>query len=245
MTTVQKRKCRALQRILMCATVCGAVGAPAQTPPQVAGPSAQHSDAAADERRYSGERLSLSFQNIETRAVLQLLAETSGVNIVVSDSVQSSVTLQLRDVPWDQVLDIVLTTKGLDMRRNGNAILVAPAEELAARERSAVDERFAAESLQPLQTAFIQVNYAKAADLANLISGSGHNPMISTRGSGAIDERTNTVLVQDAVDRIDAIRELVEVLDMPVRQVLIESRIVVVNHSYRRHLGVRLGATAV
>ena len=231
--------------ILMCTTVCGVVVAPAQTPPQGAGPPEQASDAAANQRRYSGERLSLSFQNIETRAVLQLLAETSGANIVVSDSVQSSVTLQLRGVPWDQVLDIVLTTKGLDMRRNGNVILVAPAAELAARERSAVDERFAAESLQPLQTAFIQVNYAKAADLADLISGSGQNPMISTRGSVAIDERTNIVLVQDVADRIDAIRELVEALDMPVRQVLIESRIVVVNYNYRRHLGVRLGATAV
>ena len=202
-------------------------------------------DPSTDGRRYSGERLSLNFQDIETRAVLQLLAETSGLNIVVSDSVQSNVTLQLRDVPWDQVLDIVLTTKGLDMRRNGNVIIVAPTEELAARDQAARDVLLEQRELGPLQTQFIQVNYAKAADLANLISGNGQNPLISARGSVAIDERTNTLLVQDVSSRIEDIRELVAVLDTPIRQVLIESRIAIVNDNYRRGLGVRLGATVI
>ena len=200
---------------------------------------------ATGERRYSGERLSLNFQDIETRAVLHLLAETSGLNIVVSDSVQSSVTLQLRDVPWDQVLDIILVTKGLDTRRDGNVIIVAPAEELAAREQAALDDRLERQVQEPLRTHFIQINYAKAADLANLIAGDSQNPLISARGSVAIDERTNTLLVQDVPGRIEEIQGLVARLDMPVRQVLIETRIVIVNDDYRRELGVRLGATAV
>ena len=198
-----------------------------------------------DQPQYSGERLSLNFQDIATRAVLQLLAETGGVNIVVSDSVQSSVTLQLRDVPWDQVLDIILTTKGLAMRRNGNVIIVAPPGELAARQQAALEEQLQQQQQEPLRTRYIQVNYAKAVDLANLILGGGQNPLISPRGSVAIDERTNTLLVQDVADRIADIQGLVARLDMPVRQVLIESRIVIVDDDYRRDLGVRLGATAI
>ena len=198
-----------------------------------------------DQPQYSGERLSLNFQDIATRAVLQLLAETGGVNIVVSDSVQSNVTLQLRDVPWDQVLDIILTTKGLAMRRNGNVIIVAPPGELAARQQAALEEQLQQQQQEPLRTRYIQVNYAKAVDLANLILGGGQNPLISPRGSVAIDERTNTLLVQDVADRIADIQGLVARLDMPVRQVLIESRIVIVDDDYRRDLGVRLGATAI
>ena len=209
-----------------------------QAPADAAGP-------ATVEPRFTGERLSLNFQDIATRAVLQLLAETGGVNMVVSDSVQSNVTLQLRDVPWDQVLDIILTTKGLDMRRNGNVIVVAPPEELAAREQAALDEQLQRQQQEPLHTRFLQINYAKAEDLANLILGGGQNPLISTRGSVTIDERTNTLLVQDIADRIADIEGLVSRLDKPVRQVLIESRIVIVNDDYRRDLGVRLGATAV
>lgn len=197
------------------------------------------------ETSYTGERLSLNFQDIATRAVLQLLAETGSVNMVVSDSVQSNVTLQLRDVPWDQVLDIILTTKGLDMRRNGNVIIVAPPAELAARDQAALDEQLQRQQQEPLHTRFLQINYAKAADLANLILGGGQNPLISTRGSVTIDERTNTLLVQDIADRIADIEGLVSRLDKPVRQVLIESRIVIVNDDYRRDLGVRLGATAI
>jgi type IV pilus assembly protein PilQ len=197
------------------------------------------------DREYTGERLTLNFQDIETRAVLQLLADTSDLNIVVSDTVQGNVTLRLQNVPWDQALDILLTTKGLDMRRNGNVILVAPAEEIAARERAELEAIQELQTLEPLRSDFIQVNYAKAADLATLISGGSSNPLISDRGSIAIDERTNTLLVQDTSARVDSIRRLVTTLDIPVPQVLIESRIVIVNDDYSRELGVRFGATVV
>ena len=197
------------------------------------------------DREYSGERLTLNFQDIETRAVLQLLADTSDLNIVVSDTVQGNVTLRLQNVPWDQALDILLTTKGLDMRRNGNVILVAPAEEIAARERSQLEALQELQTLEPLRSEFIQVNYAKASDLATLIGGGGSNPLISDRGSVAIDERTNTLLVQDTALRVANVRRLVTLLDIPVPQVLIESRIVIVNDDYSRELGVRFGATVV
>ena len=126
-----------------------------------------------EDREYSGERLTLNFQDLETRAVLQLIADFSGLNIVVSDTVQGSVTLRLQNVPWDQALDIVMTTKGLDMRRNGNVIIVAPAEEIAAREQAELEALQALQTLEPLRSEFIQVNYAKAAELATLISGRG------------------------------------------------------------------------
>ncbi|MEE8237026.1 MAG: type IV pilus secretin PilQ [Gammaproteobacteria bacterium] len=212
-----------------------------QTPTEVVQPSGIFNV----DREYVGERLTLNFQDIETRAVLQLLADTSDLNIVVSDSVQGNVTLRLQNVPWDQALDILLTTKGLDLRRNGNVILVAPAEEIAARERAELEAIQELQTLEPLRSEFIQVNYAKAADLATLISGGGSNPLISDRGSIAIDERTNTLLVQDTSLRVENIRRLVSTLDIPVPQVLIESRIVIVNDDYTRNLGVRFGATVV
>src|SRR6056297_1404259 len=198
----------------------------------------------AEDKDYEGERVTLNFQDIETRAVLQLLAEISGRNIVVSDTVQGNVTLRLNSVPWDQALDIVLTTKGLDMRQNGNVIIVAPAEEIAAREKADLETKQAIQELEPLFSEFLQVNYAKAGDLAALIK-EGENSLLSDRGSVAIDERTNTLLVQDTVDRLRDVRRLVQALDIPVRQVLIESRIVVVNDDFSRELGVRLGLTAV
>jgi len=198
----------------------------------------------AEDKDYEGERVTLNFQDIETRAVLQLLAEISGRNIVVSDTVQGNVTLRLNSVPWDQALDIVLTTKGLDMRQNGNVIIVAPAEEIAAREKADLEAKQAIQELEPLFSEFLQVNYAKASDLAALIK-EGENSLLSDRGSVAIDERTNTLLVQDTVDRLRDVRRLVQTLDIPVRQVLIESRIVVVNDDFSRELGVRLGLTAV
>ncbi|MDH4109451.1 MAG: type IV pilus secretin PilQ [Gammaproteobacteria bacterium] len=199
----------------------------------------------SEEKEYSGQRLTLNFQDIETRAVLQLLAETSGRNIVVSDTVQGNVTLRLRNVPWDQALDIVMTTKGLDMRENGNVIIVAPAEEIAAREQADLEARAALTELEPLYSEFLQVNYAKASDLARLIGGDGgENSMLSERGTVAIDERTNTLLIQDTADRLQDVRRLVRTLDIPIRQVLIESRIVVVNDDFSRELGIRLGATA-
>jgi len=200
----------------------------------------------SETKEYEGQRLTLNFQDIETRAVLQLLAETSGKNIVVSDTVQGNVTLRLRNVPWDQALDIVMTTKGLDMRQNGNVIIVAPAEEIAARETADLEARAAIVELEPLYSEFLQVNYAKAADLAALIiADEGANALMSPRGSVAIDDRTNTLLVQDTAERLQNIRRLVRILDIPVRQVLIESRIVVVNDDFSRELGVRFGFTGV
>jgi type IV pilus assembly protein PilQ len=199
----------------------------------------------SETKEYSGQRLTLNFQDIETRAVLQLLAETSGRNIVVSDTVQGNVTLRLRNVPWDQALDIVMTTKGLDMRQNGNVIIVAPAEEIAARETADLEAKRAITELEPLYSEFLQVNYAKAANLAALIaSGAGQNSLLSERGTVSIDDRTNTLLVQDTAEKLQNIRRLVRTLDIPVRQVLIESRIVIVNDDLSRDLGVRLGLTA-
>ena len=196
-------------------------------------------------KEYTGERLTLNFQDIETRAVLQLLADVSGRNIVVSDTVQGNVTLRLQNVPWDQALDIVMATKGLDMRENGNVIIVAPAEEIAAREKADLESRKEIQQLEPLVSEFLQVNYAKAEDLAQLIEGSGDNALISERGSVGIDERTNTLLLQDTVDRIGDIRRLVATLDIPVRQVLIESRIVIVRDDFSRDLGIQWGVTGV
>lgn len=197
------------------------------------------------DRDYTGERLTLSFQDIETRAVLQLLADVSGRNIVVSDTVQGNVTLRLQNVPWDQALDIVLATKGLDMRENGGVIIVAPADEIAAREKADLEARKEIRELEPLLSEYVQVNYAKATDLAELMKGSKGNSLLSDRGSVGIDERTNTLLVQDVAERIAEIRRLVGTLDIPVRQVLIESRIVIVRDDFSRDLGIRWGVTAV
>jgi type IV pilus assembly protein PilQ len=199
------------------------------------------------DREYNGERLTLSFQDIETRAVLQLLADVSGRNIIVSDSVAGNVTLRLQNVPWDQALDIVLATKGLDMRENGGVIIVAPADEIASREKADLEARKDIRELEPLLSEYLQVNYAKASDLAELMKGKGGkgNAMLSERGTVAIDERTNTLLVQDVSESIRQIRRLVSTLDIPVRQVLIESRIVIVNDDFSRDLGMRWGVTAV
>ena len=199
-------------------------------------------------KEYEGQRLTLNFQDIETRAVLQLLAETSGRNIVVSDTVQGNVTLRLRNVPWDQALDIVMTTKGLDMRENGNVIIVAPAEEIAARETADLEAKQAISELEPLYSEFIQVNYAKASDLEELIassSGSDSGSMLSERGSISVDDRTNTLLIRDTAERLQSVRRMVRTLDIPIKQVLIEARIVVVNDDVSRDLGIRLGVTNV
>ena len=212
---------------------------------------------APDEKReYKGERLTLNFQDIETRAVLQLLADASGQNIVVSDSVSGSVTLRLQNVPWDQALDIVLRTKGLDKRQEGNVIIVAPAAELASREKAELAAKKDLQELEPLHTEYLQVNYAKASDIANLLKGTGgggpsagsggggQNAVLSARGHVSVDDRTNTLLLQDTADRIADVRRLVATLDIPVRQVLIEARIVVVTNDYERDLGAVMGLTA-
>ncbi len=197
-----------------------------------------------DKPQYTGERLTLNFQEIETRAVLQLLADASGQNIVVSDSVNGNVTLRLQNVPWDQALDIVLRTKGLDKRKQDNVIIVAPQEELAAREKADLAAKKDIQELAPLRAEYLQVNYAKAAEMAALIK-TQTGSLLSTRGSVAVDERTNTLLLQDTADRLGDIRRLVATLDIPVRQVLIESRIVVVNDDFNRELGARVGLTTV
>ena len=196
-------------------------------------------------KEYRGERLTLNFQDIETRAVLQLLAETSGQNIVVSDTVQGNVTLRLQNVPWDQALDIVMRTKGLDKRQEGNVIYVAPSEELAAREKLILESQKSLTELAPVRTEYLQVNYAKASDLAALIKSQGKGSLLSERGSLAIDDRTNTLLLQDTADRLADIRRLVQTLDIPVKQVLIEARIVIVNDDFSRELGVRFGGAFV
>ena len=194
--------------------------------------------------QYTGERLTLNFQEIETRAVLQLLADASGQNIVVSDSVNGNVTLRLQNVPWDQALDIVLRTKGLDKRKQDNVIIVAPQEELAAREKAELAAKKDIQELAPLRAEYLQVNYAKAADMAALIKTQSGS-LLSPRGSVAVDDRTNTLLLQDTADRLGDIRRLVATLDIPVRQVLIESRIVVVTDDFERDLGARVGLTTV
>jgi type IV pilus assembly protein PilQ len=208
-------------------------------------PRAKAAAAEAAKKEYRGERLTLNFQDIETRAVLQLLAETSGQNIVVSDSVQGNVTLRLQNVPWDQALDIVLRTKGLDKRQEGNVIYVAPSEELAAREKQLLESQKSMVELAPVRTEYLQVNYAKASDLAALIKSQGKTSLLSDRGSVSIDDRTNTLLLQDTADRLADIRRLVSTLDIPVKQVLIEARIVIVNDDFSRELGVRFGGAFV
>jgi type IV pilus assembly protein PilQ len=197
------------------------------------------------EKVYTGERLTLNFQDIEVRAVLQLLADTSGQNIVVSDTVTGRVTLRLQNVPWDQALDIVLRTKGLDMRKKDNVILVAPQAEIAAREKAELEAQQDIQDLAPLRTEFLQVNYAKASDIANLLKAGGGGSLLSERGSVSIDERTNTLLVRDTTEQLEQIRSMVATLDIPVRQVLIESRIVIVSDDFSRELGVRAGFTRV
>ena len=193
-----------------------------------------------DEFGYSGERLSLNFQDIEVRSVLQLIADFTGINIVVSDTVRGSLTLRLKNVPWDQALDIILKTKGLAMRQTGNVMLVAPSEEIAAREKLELESQKQIEELEPLYSEFIQVNYAKASDLSSLLKSSD-TTLLSDRGMVTTDERTNTLLVQDTASKLVEIRQLVATLDIPVRQVLIESRIVIASNDFSRDLGVKFG----
>ena len=190
---------------------------------------------------YEGERLSLNFQNIEVRSVLQLIADFTGLNLVVSDSVGGSLTLRLKNVPWDQALDIILKTKGLGMRENGNVIYVAPNEEIAAREKLELESQQQVEELAPLRSEFMEINYARAADIAALLKDAD-NTLLSERGQVSVDERTNTLLIQDTAFKLNEIRRLVDRLDIPVKQVLIESRIVIANDDFSKDLGVRFGA---
>ena len=191
---------------------------------------------------FTGERLSLNFQDIEVRSVLQLLADFTGLNLVVSDSVEGNLTLRLKNVPWDQAMDIILKTKGLDQRKAGNVILIEPTDEIAAREQLELESRKQVEELERLRTEFIKVNYAKAADLAELLKLKD-NAILSPRGSVRVDERTNTLLVKDTNASLTNVRVLLAELDIPVRQVLIESRVVIANDDFSKELGVRFGVS--
>lgn len=202
----------------------------------------EEEDVSRRRQEYTGEKLSLNFQNIEVRAVLQLIADFTGINMVTSDTVSGNVTLRLKNVPWDQALDLILKTKGLDKRENGNVMLIAPAEEIAAREKLELEANKQVEQLAPLINETIQVNYAKAKDIASLLR-TKDSEFMSDRGNVTVDGRTNKLLVQETAERIDAIIALVEELDVPVRQVLIESRIVLASTNFSEELGVRFGVS--
>ncbi|MFI8221887.1 type IV pilus secretin PilQ [Pseudomonas sp. NPDC085632] len=198
----------------------------------------------ADRQAYVGEKLSLNFQDIDVRSVLQLIADFTNLNLVASDTVQGGITLRLQNVPWDQALDLVLRTKGLDKRKIGNVLLVAPADEIAARERQELESQKQIAELAPLRRELLQVNYAKAADIAKLFqSVTSAETKIDERGSITVDERTNNIIAYQTQDRLDELRRIVAQLDIPVRQVMIEARIVEANVDYDKSLGVRWGGS--
>jgi type IV pilus assembly protein PilQ len=191
---------------------------------------------------YTGEKLSLNFQDIDVRSVLQLIADFTDLNLVASDTVQGNITLRLQNVPWDQALELVLKTKGLDKRQVGNVLLVAPADEIAARERQELESQKQIAELAPLRRELIQVNYAKAADMAKLFqSVTSAEGGSDERGSITVDDRTNSIIAYQTQDRLDELRRIVSQLDIPVRQVMIEARIVEANVDYDKALGVRWG----
>jgi len=201
-----------------------------------------------EEKAYEGTKVTFNFQDIPVRSVLQLIADVSDLNIVVADSVGGNLTLRLTNVPWDQALDIVMDARNLDMRRNGNVIWIGPTAEIAAREQQLLQAQLDRRILEPLQTVLIRISYAKAEDLMTLITESTSNVdteygLLSERGSVTIDERTNTLLVTDTVEKIVQIQELVTDLDYAVRQVQIESRIVIASSEFAHELGVRFGVT--
>lgn len=212
------------------------------------------------EEVYTGQKLSLNFQDIDVRSVLQLIADFTNLNLVASDSVNGRITIRLQNVPWDQALDIILKTKGLDKRRTGNVIMVAPAVEIAAREKLEAQAAQQIQQLAPLQTEYIQISYAKAADIQTLITSGRNNgasgtstnstdtgldsnvgSLLSTRGTISIDPRTNTLIIQDTAAKIDEIRAMISRLDVPVKQVMIEARIVVASDNFSKEMGVKWG----
>lgn len=191
---------------------------------------------------YKGEPMSLNFQDVEVRAVLQVLADYAGVNLVASDSVQGSVTLRLQDVPWDQALDLVLRSKGLARRQDGNVLLVAPAGEFAGQSSDSRVGQSLDAQVQPLRRELLPIYHAKAAELADLLMASlADDGILAGRGSLSVDERTNTLVAHQPADRLAEIRQLVQQLDVPVRQVAIEARIVEASVDYEKSLGVRWG----
>ncbi len=192
---------------------------------------------------YNGEKLSLNFQNIEVRAVLQVIADFTGLNIITRDTVAGSLTLRLKDVPWDQALDIILQSKGLAKRKNGNVVLIAPADELATQEKLALEISQQITEIEPMRTESFILSYAKVTDVRTLLSD-GQQKILSKRGSVTIDARTNTLFVQDVSVRLDEVRRLLAQLDVPLRQVLIEARVVIADDNFRRQLGARFGIGA-
>ncbi|MDD5240665.1 MAG: type IV pilus secretin PilQ [Sulfuricella sp.] len=189
---------------------------------------------------YVGDKLSLNFQNIEVRAVLEVLAEFTGLNIIYSDSVSGNLTLRLKDVPWDQALDIILHTKGLSMRKSGSVIWIAPSDELATKEKLELETGQQILDLSPVRTESFQMKYQKAADVKTILSDKTQQ-ILSKRGSVVIDPRTNTLFIQDTATKLEEIRGLINQIDVPVKQVLIESRIVIASDSFNKNLGARLG----
>jgi type IV pilus assembly protein PilQ len=189
---------------------------------------------------YTGEKLSLNFQNIEVRAVLQVIADFTSLNIITSDTVSGNLTLRLKDVPWDQALDIILQAKGLDMRKTGNVVWIAPRDELATKEKLALEARQQISELEPLRTESFQLNYQKAEDFQKVITDATQR-ILSKRGSAVIDARTNQIFVQDTPSKLDEVRELLKKTDKAVRQVLIEARIVEATDTFSRNVGTRLG----
>ncbi len=206
-----------------------------------------------EDKVYTGARVTFNFQDIQVRSVLQLIADVSDLNIVVADSVGGNITLRLTGVPWDQALDIILDSKNLDKRNNGNVMWIAPIEEIATREQQLLQAELDKQQLEPLRTAIITLSYAKASELRNLIeesselsarnTTSSEAGLLSPRGSVSVDERTNTLLINDTQDKIDAIRALVSELDRAIRQVQIESRIVIARSDFSHELGVRFGVS--
>lgn len=195
----------------------------------------------ADRFAYTGEKLSLNFQDIDVRSVLQLIADFTDLNLVASDTVQGNITLRLQSVPWDQALDLVLKTKGLDQRKVGNVLLIAPAAEIAERERQELESQQQIAELAPLRRELIQVNYASASQIAALFQQVTSGQSDSTRGSITVDERTNSIIALQTQEQIDELRRIVVQLDIPVRQVMIEARIVEASVDFDKELGVRWG----
>jgi type IV pilus assembly protein PilQ len=203
-------------------------------------PLAADPSRAATRGRYTGERLSLNFQNVEVRAVLNVIADFTDLNIITSDTVAGNITLRLKDVPWDQALEIILQTRGLDSRRSGNVIWIAPRDELATREKLALEAANQISDLEQTRTESFQMNYQKATDVQRLLSDPTQR-ILSKRGSAVVDARTNTLFVQDTPSRLEEVRRLIAKIDVAVRQVMIEARIVEANDSFAQNLGVRLG----
>ena len=195
---------------------------------------------AASGRGYTGDKLSLNFQNIEVRAVLQVIADFTGLNIITSDTVAGNLTLRLKDVPWDQALDIILQSKGLDMRKNGNVVWIAPRDELATKEKLALEAQQQIQELEPVRTESFQLNYMKAEAFQKIVSDPNQR-ILSKRGSAVIDPRTNTLFVQDVPGKLEEMAALIKKIDIAVRQVMIESRIVEATDTFGRSLGARLG----